>query len=97
MGLKGQQFTDKHSEQVEEMKRSFLGFMKSARVRINDPAFADTVSGADADNSPHTYMKMTADGFPILPEMVLKPDLSKKVCEGLLRTYLTQHYCELFV
>jgi len=46
MGLTGRQFTDKYEDQVIEMKRSFLEFMKSTRQRVNDNSDANVGAGA---------------------------------------------------
>lgn len=103
MGLRGRQFIEKYENQVVEMKRSFLDFMKATRDRAGDTeagAGADAgVPGRDADSEPviadsATEIKITADGFPIIPSVVEHRNLSKKECENLLRAYLKQHYCK---
>jgi hypothetical protein len=104
MGLRGRQFTDKYENQVVEMKRSFLEFMKATRDRVSE---TETQAGTGADPgeiveagpepvnvSAATQVKMTADGFPILPKVVEERNLSKRECENLLRAYLNQHYCK---
>jgi hypothetical protein len=104
MRLRGRQFTDKYENQVIEMKRSFLEFMKAARDRASETE-THVGTGADADvildaepepvNVPAaTQVKMTADGFPIIPKVVEEKKLSKRDCEYLLRAYLNQHYCK---
>lgn len=105
MGLGGRQFTDKYENQVTEMQRSFLEFMKSTRQKVNENADgygAESESESGAGVGVHagvgadtrTRIKMTADGFPLLPDAV-ESVLPKKVCEALLRAYLSQHYCML--
>jgi hypothetical protein len=37
-------------------------------------------------------IKMTADGFPLLPKAVAYSALSKKESKAMLHAYLTQHY-----
>lgn len=104
MGLRGRQFTDKYENKVVEMKRSFLEFMKATRDRASE---TETYAGTGADTgvildaepepvnvSAATQVKMTADGFPIIPKVVEERNLSKKECENLLRAYLNQHYCK---
>jgi hypothetical protein len=49
---------------------------------------------AGLDNQTKIQIKMTEDGFPILPNDVVERELSKKECEIVLREYLGQHYCE---
>lgn len=119
MGLRGRKFTDKYENQVVEMKRSLLEFMKATRQRASetDPhvgpglgmdlgrgmgagmdAVGEEAAGAEpifANAAMDPQIKMTTEGFPILPQVVQERTLSKKECEALLRTYLGQHYCKL--
>jgi hypothetical protein len=114
MGIEGRRFSDKHSNLVSEMKRTFLELMKSIRLRnsLNAEAGPSTVPGLSPAQPPASaavsesgagdveserHVKMTPDGFPILPACVNNLDLSKKICEEILRAYLSQHYCGLSV
>ena len=49
-----------------------------------------------ASKRPGSYheIKMTPEGYPIIPPVVMDRHLSKKLSEDILRAYLTQHYCE---
>lgn len=49
--------------------------------------------GNEADPEP-TDIRMTSDGFPILPKLVMDRVLNKSESEKLFRPYLMQHYCE---
>jgi hypothetical protein len=85
----GQPFTERYNDQTTEMKRSLLEYMKSLRVK------ADALHAGAANNTvDQIEMKMTVDGYPILPDIVMEGGLTKKKCEIMLRTYLSQHHCE---
>ena len=93
--LHGQNFTDRYEDQVEEMKRSFLEFMKSMRMRITGDvtcasADADAGVGGDADD---LSVKVTSEGYPIIPKQVTEKG-NKKKAGDILRAYLGQHYCK---
>jgi hypothetical protein len=87
-------FTERYEDQTTEMKRSLLEYMKSMRVKSNAGAGAGAGAGNN-EEQPLTEMKMTGAGYPILPDIVLD-GLTKKKCEIILRTYLSQHHCEGF-
>ena len=96
LSLRGQDFTDRYEDQVEEMKRSFLQFMKSMHTRIsgNVGADADVAAGAGAGaGADDQGVKVTSEGYPIIPKEVTEQG-SKKKAEDILRAYLGQHYCK---
>jgi hypothetical protein len=73
---------------------SVLGHMKSLRHLVAEPeADSAVVNGPE-----HTKLniKITALGYPVLPNVIMKMELSKVECEKLLRIYLSQHYCVYF-
>ena len=81
------------------MKRSFLEFMKSMRTRISS-ADADVGAGAGAGvgvgagaGADDQGVKVTSEGYPIIPKEVTEQG-SKKKAEDILRAYLGQHYCK---
>jgi hypothetical protein len=91
LGIAGRNFSEQHEALVTEMTRKFLDYSKSARLEARDPEQADRKdAGSDIID-----IRMTTDGFPILPKVVMEKELRKNQCEKLLRAYLTQHYCEL--
>lgn len=92
MGQIGRRFTEKYENQVREMTRSFLEYMKSNRQRMQLVAEADTNANADQLNS--SEIRLTGIGFPVLPESVNDDGISKAACEKLVRMYLSQHYCK---
>jgi hypothetical protein len=94
MGLQGRQFTEQYEDQVTEMKRIFLDFMKSKRVKAQAGAGTGADMEPEADVVDQRKIGMTEDGFPILPKDFLERDISKKECEAVLRDYLSQHYCK---
>lgn len=93
MCIPGRSFVDKHEEQTADMMRLMLDFMKTARQRL------DQNIGNLADPGPalKTDIKMTPEGYPLLPMYVVQSRLSKSVAEQILRDYLSQHYCEFCI
>ena len=89
--MRGMHFSQKYENQVTEMKRLFLDFMKSMRVRAEEHMF-DSGLAADSDNRSDD-IQLTPTGFPIIPDKI-NGDLSKAHCEKLLRDFLGQHYCQ---
>jgi len=73
------------------MTRKFLDYTKSARLEAADPEVADR---RHADTEP-IDIRMTPNGFPIIPNIVMTNELKKGEWEKMLRMYLAQHYCEL--
>lgn len=73
------------------MTRKFLDYVKSARLEAADSDIADR---RQAESEP-IEIRMTTDGFPIIPKVVMEKELKKAEWEKLLRAFLTQHYCEL--
>jgi hypothetical protein len=100
VGLTGNPFTVKHKHRVTEMTRAFLDYMKSLRVQAPEainpvPVETDGVAAEpEPDPDPETLwnLKLTAQGYPILPTTIMEKELSKAVCEKLMRDYITQHY-----
>ncbi len=90
----GRDFTQKYVNQVTEMKRLFLDFMKSVRVREEQIAndAVDSGSGPGGEDK-IDEIKLTPEGFPIIPDSI-NENLSKAQCEKLLRAFLAQHYCQ---
>jgi hypothetical protein len=93
MGKGGKQLTQKNEPQVTEMKRRlFLDYMKSLRHLQARPEPDSAVGDGSEDTD--IDIKITALGYPVLPSIVMKKELSKLECEKLLRIYLSQHYCQ---
>jgi hypothetical protein len=89
LGIHGNDFVKQNEGIVIEMTRKFLEYVKSARVQA-----------AESDNTRNTEsedieIRMTPDGHPIIPRLVMEKELRKAEWEKLLRAYLSQHYCEL--
>jgi len=96
LSLRGQNFTDRYEDQVEEMKRSFLEFMKSMRTRTGNTVGADADMGAGAGvgvGVEDQGVKVTSEGYPIIPKEVTEQG-SKRMAEDIFRAYLGQHYCK---
>ena len=89
------------------MTQAFLDYMKSLHLLApeainlvpNDHLSAESNPEPDINAEPDKDspwdIKLTAHGFPILPTSIMKKELSKAVCEGLMHEYITQHYCRL--
>jgi hypothetical protein len=90
MGLPGRAFIHQHENQVVELKRHLLDFMKTTRSQLNSYAEPNP----DPEPTEVLDIKMTENGFPCLPKGMEGKELSKLQCEVLLRDYLSQHYCE---
>ena len=73
---------------MKEMTRKFLEYVKSARLQA-----AESENTINAE-SEELEMRMTPDGHPIIPKMVMEKDLKKAEWKKLLQAYLSQHYCE---
>ena len=107
VGLTGKPFTVKHKDRVTEMTRAFLDYMKSLRLQApeainpvpNDLLGAEPTPEPEPNPEPDRDsswdIKLTAQGFPILPTSIMKKELSKAVCERLMNEYIKQHYCRL--
>jgi hypothetical protein len=98
MNMQGRRFTEKYGNQVTEMKRAFLDFMKSKRVQIEETPNTEIDLGsgsgpAPIKENPGNTITLTPSGYPILPETV-NNNLSKAECENLLRGFMSQHYCQ---
>jgi len=99
LGISGRTFAEQNEALVIELTRKFLDYVKSSRLE----AATENTDQRDAD-SERIEIRMTPDGFPIIPKLVMDKELKKiewekelkKIeWEKLLRAFLTQHYCEL--
>jgi hypothetical protein len=90
VGIAGRNFSEQHEALVIEMTRKFLEYGKGARLEAADPEIRDR---RHAESEP-IEIRMTTDGFPIIPKLVMETELKKIEWETLLRAFLTQHYCE---
>lgn len=88
-GVSGRNFSEQNEALVIEMTRKFLDYAKSTRLEAKDPEIADR-RYAESDL---IEIRMTTDGFPIIPKTVMEKELKKGEWEKLLRAFLTQHYC----
>jgi hypothetical protein len=90
MQMQGKTFIQKYENQVTEMMRLFLEYMKSIRVRTEQKAEVELDSGTGLGED---EIKLTPVGYPMIPNCVHE-SLSKARCEKLFRTFLAQHYCQ---
>jgi hypothetical protein len=92
VGIAGHNFAEGNADLVAEMTRKFLNYAKSARLEAANPQLADQRQAGPEPES--LEIRMTSDGFPIIPKLVMEKDLRKAEWETVLRAFLTQHYCE---
>lgn len=90
LGIAGQDFIQRNEPVVVEMTRKFLDYVKSARLEATD---SENTIRRDTE-SERIEIRMTADGYPIIPKLVMEKELKKAEWEKLLRAFLTQHYCK---
>jgi hypothetical protein len=90
VGIAGRNFSEQHEALVTETTRKFLEYAKAARMEAADPEIVDQRRA----ESEVLEIRMTPNGFPIIPKLVMERELKKSECETLLRTFLTQHYCK---
>jgi hypothetical protein len=88
LGINGNDFVQQNEGVVKEMTRKFLEYVKSARLHAAESENTINTKSEDLE------MRMTPNGHPIIPKMVMDKDLRKAEWEKLLRAYLSQHYCE---
>ena len=91
MGLTGRKFIDKHKDQVLEMKRTFLEYMKATRL---ESAERDVQADAELQHIRRTKLQMNHDGYPIIPKEVMERQISKVECQEIIREYMNRHYCK---
>ena len=87
------QFSEQNEALVVEMTWEFLDYVKSAQLDATDTEIADWRK-AELEE---VELWMTTNGFPIIPKLVMEKELKKNEWEKLLRAFLTQHYCELWL
>ena len=90
LGISGRNFSEQNEALVIEVTRKFLDYAKSARLEAADPEIAQR----NAESEP-IEIRMTTNGFPIIPKLVMEKELKKSEWEILLRAFLAQHYCGL--
>ena len=86
MGLTGRKFIDQNKQQVLEMKRTFLEFMKATRLEPADQA--------DIDANQEPEVRINEKGYPIIPKEVMNQQFPKAKCEKMMRAFMNRHYCE---
>jgi hypothetical protein len=91
MGLTGRKFIEKHKDQVLEMKRTLLEYMKATRLEAAD--HPDQANQADAAFEA-TQVRINEKGYPVIPDQVMERQLPKSECETMMRAYMNRHYCE---
>ena len=88
--IPGRNFVDQNEALVIDMTCKFLDYVKTARLEATDTANANL---RDA-KSEQIDIRMTMDGYLIIPKLVMEKELKKSEWEKLLRAFLTQHYCK---
>jgi hypothetical protein len=89
MGSTTQTFVEIQSEKVLEIKRVLLDYVKTIRQSL------EFVDGRPSNPPPiDDGLKMTDDGYPVLPISIELEHLNKASLVIILRTYLNTHYSE---
>lgn len=83
MGTPARSFLDTYQNQIMELKRNFMSYVKSLRA-------ADI--GSRSATVTQTRLQMTDDGFPILPTPWKGSQYKKKELEEWFILYVGQHY-----
>jgi hypothetical protein len=84
--ISSKNFEETYQEKVNEMKRTFLEYVKTLKNFVSS-------AGAGSGYSTGQYcITMDPQGFPILPLPESWDKISKEELERLYRVYITQHY-----
>ncbi len=86
LGAPAEPFEEQHQNQVTEMKRLVLLYVKGLQDMLNPGSHVDLTESA-----PTTKFEMES-GFPKLPPSLNYSGWSKKQLEVLMRSYLSHHY-----
>jgi hypothetical protein len=88
-------FEESHEDMVKGMTRTLLHYVKSLQEDGGVQTAQGTGTGTGNSSSAAALELGTdPDGFPLLPAAASQQNLTKRALEGILRTYLSQHYCE---
>ena len=92
-------FEETHEGMVKEMSRAIVHYVKSLSLEAEQKRADSThVSGTghvnENNNESVPKITMSAEGYPILSGLPCAGTLTKRQLEGVLRTYLSQNYCE---
>ena len=78
------QFADKYPDFVKDVHRKFIDYIKVlTQARTVIPATAGTSTPAELE---------TVNGYPKVPQFLVKNKITKDQAEGVLRGYLTAGY-----
>lgn len=95
MGVSTSPFVDLHKDKVDEMKRNLMDYVKTLRQhKGQDETGSGETSCLPAGTSLLAGMqvKITGNGFPIVPDVDDWSNIRKKDLELILWTYLGRHY-----
>ena len=95
MAVSGPSFMSKHNDEVSNIMRLLLDFMKDAWLCVQRCREENENTESESDRDIDLCeVKMTTDGYPLPPKSVVEQELNKAVSERILRAFLSQHYCE---
>jgi hypothetical protein len=86
MATPARSFIDTYNNEITELKRHFMGYVKA--LRASDIASRSAAQG----DSMQIRLEMTSDGFPILPTPWKGSQYKKKELEEWFKLYVGQHY-----
>jgi hypothetical protein len=90
-------FSELHKDKVDEMKRLLINYVKGLREAMfsmnRNTANGEPAAAAATAHSPDDLeVKITDDGFPLIPTAVQFDNLRKGELDSILRSYLECHY-----
>ena len=95
MGVSTSPFVDLHKDKVDDMKRNLMDYVKNLQQQKGE----DVTGGGESCSLPADtslpdgmQVKITGNGFPIVPDVDDWSKLRKKDLEVILWTYLGRHY-----
>ena len=93
-------FEETHEDMVKGLTRTLVHYVKTLQQNGSnefDQSLALNVSGSgtrQAASDPAPRLGTDANGYPVLPAAACGGTLGKRQLEAVLRTFLSQHYCE---
>lgn len=93
-------FEETHEDMVKGLTRSLVHYVKSLQQNT-ELDLAQTGTGQPTESGTGQATSRSAldlgtdtNGFPLLPAEACEGNLTKRQLETVMRTYISQHYCE---
>lgn len=85
-GVRMRAFIDLHEDKAKEMQRLVYEYVKEMKDMLSDPQQA-----AKTD----TTIRLSAEEFPILPDVKILEQCNKKQAAAIMDQYIKHHYRKL--